>query len=311
MGGQAFDAKRLNGFFFDPEAVVLVGGNGPNDIPREDAEHLYDPRVELPPDEGMVKNMMVYGVVEPIIITKLGQLPIVVDGRQRAGCLREANKRLVAEGKEPFQLPAVLKKATANTLFGVMVSANENRLDDDQITRAEKLANFLGLGHDEEAAAITFHMTKQNVKQLLKLLELHPDVQKMVKDKKLSASAAAELIDLSPKEQVSSAKSLLENGQKPTANRVRKSVGKKPVLPTKRIVKKLMSLEDRPTIAEEHDTFWAGVQFMIGELSAKDLDIQQVIEELQTKTPTPPKPPRSKPAKKKGASKKEEKADAA
>ena len=69
-----------------------------------------------------------------------------------------------------------------------------------------------------------------------------------------------------------------------------------------------MSLEDRPTIAEEHDTFWAGVQFMIGELSAQDLDLQQVIESVQAKTPAKPKP---KPAKKKGASKKEEKADAA
>lgn len=220
MAKTAFE-NRTNAYSFDPEELVLV----------TDRKHpLYDPRIELPLDEALVRNIMCNGVIEPVVIAKQHDQPVVVDGRQRVRAAVEANRRLGAEGKELVRVTAVIRRGDESNLFGVSISANENRQDDTPLGRAQKCARYLAMGRSEEEAAITFGVTLNCVRQWLKVLECSPVVRKAVEEGKIAASAAAQLADLEPDEQESALASAIEdstkNGKKATARVVAKAAGK-------------------------------------------------------------------------------------
>ena len=84
---------KTNVLNFEPENLHLV---------TDKTHPLYDERVHLPIEEGMVLNIAELGVLEPIIVWKDPEtgLSCVVDGRQRVRHTLEANKRLLKEGKE-------------------------------------------------------------------------------------------------------------------------------------------------------------------------------------------------------------------
>jgi ParB family chromosome partitioning protein len=185
-------------FKFSPEKLVVV----------TDKKHcLYDERVHLPLNESLVKSIMVRGVIVPVVIRLNGKredgTPIVevVDGRQRVRAAVEANKRLAAEGKETVLVSTTRRRGEAADLAGVMISTNELREGDDLLTKARKLQRYLAMGRDEEDAAIAFGCSVQTIKNMLKLLELHPDVQKAIEKDELPASIAKELSTLPQEEQ--------------------------------------------------------------------------------------------------------------
>lgn len=209
------NSKKLSGadaggnlLYFSPEKLILV---------TDEKHPLYDERVHLPLSERLVLNIMKYGVIEPIVVRNNGRdesgQPIVevVVGRQRVKCCIEANKRLTAEGKEPHRVPATTKRAEAATLMGVMISENEIREADSPLFRARKLAAFLDTGKTEEEAAITFGVTMQTIRNMLKVLELHPTVQKAI-DNGLPVNVAKELSAVPQEEQPAALEKLVASG---------------------------------------------------------------------------------------------------
>jgi len=226
MSKQAFDAPRTNAWNLNPSELVLV----------EDVDHpLYDPRVFLPVDESLVRNIMVNGVIEPVIIARINQTTYVVDGRQRVKAALEANVRLEREGKEPIRVCCVCRRGTETDLFGVSISANENRQDDSPLGRANKAAKLMAMGRTEDEAAVAFGVTKQCINQWLKVLQCAPVVRRAVDEGAISASAAVELADLEADEQVKALEQLLDaddttkdgRKKKPTARKARAAAGKK------------------------------------------------------------------------------------
>lgn len=207
---KAFGAEgRGELLLFDPNKLVIV----------TDKKHpLYDERVELPIDEGMVRNIMVYGVVEPIVVRKNGEqddgTPIVevVDGRQRVKNAREANRRLEEEGKEAIRVSAVQKRGDNAGLFGVMISANEIRQDDTPMTRARKLGRYLAMGRTEEEAAITFGCSGTTIKNYLLLLDAGEVVQKALEKGQISMVAAKKLAVLPEAERETALAAVIEAG---------------------------------------------------------------------------------------------------
>jgi len=214
--------NRTNAYVFNPEDLVLV----------TDPKHpLYDQRINLPLDESLVLNIMFQGVIEPIVIHKENDKPVVVAGRQRVRCALEANKRLKAQGKEPIRVPAVIRRGTESDLFGVSISENEARQDDTPLGRANKCSRYLAMGRSEDEAAVTFGVTKHCVQAWMRLLECCPQVRKAVEEGKLAASAASKLADLPAEEQIKALDTATEeskkNGKnKPTARTVAKVTGK-------------------------------------------------------------------------------------
>lgn len=222
MAKSAFAAKRRDAFVFNPNDLVLI---------EDEEHHLYDSRVKMPLDEALVKSIMYQGVIEPVVITKEGNCPVVVDGRQRVRAAREANAQLEKMGREPIGVTCVVRRGDESSLFGVAISANENRQDDTPLGRAEKCARYLDMGRTEEEAAIAFGVTPQSIKLWMRLLECSAPVKKAVERGDLAATAANQLADLPAAEQKEMLAKLLEdgkrNGKKVTARRVAQAAGKK------------------------------------------------------------------------------------
>jgi ParB family transcriptional regulator, chromosome partitioning protein len=202
-----------NLLYFAPEKLTLV----------TDPKHpLFDERVHLPVDEALVRNIMVYGITQPVTLRLNGRIPDgthdgkpiveVVVGRQRVKAALEANKRLAKEGAELIRVPAVMKRAEAGTLAGVMIGENEHRKADTPIVRARKLERFLALGKSEEEAAIAFGVTEATIKNMLKVLELHPKVQKAIEAGTVPVNVAKELSVIPQEEQGAALDKLIAAG---------------------------------------------------------------------------------------------------
>jgi len=196
MAKQALEGSRLNAFGMDPDDLTIVGLDT-----KDGREHpLYDERIHLGLTEEWVKNIMCYGVLEPVLVRKNGEQVEVIAGRQRVRGAREANKRLVAAGGEPIKVPCMVKRTSDGDAFGITLAENENRVDDSPIIRARKAQRYLDLGRSEEDVAVTMGLPLPSVKTLLNLLDLDDQVQRLVHDRRLSQTAAMTLRDL-PREQ--------------------------------------------------------------------------------------------------------------
>lgn len=202
--GQALEAKRGNIFLIEEE-------NDKIDLRLiTDKTHaLYDERVEDEPEEELVANIKAKGVLEPIVVTKGGvtddglkTIVLVVAGRKRTKAWQEANRQLRAEEKPTLPLPAMVKYGTDVDLLEMMLAENQLRFADNAMNIARKLGMLLSKnGGDLEAAAAASNMPVSSVEMHLRLLELHPDVQALVRAGDIAASSAAELAKLPAPEQ--------------------------------------------------------------------------------------------------------------
>ena len=276
-------ATRSNLFKLDPsdERIKIVGidtdDKSTNDHP------LWDRRVLLPVDEALVLNMMVYGMIDPVKIRREGDIYVVVDGRQRLRACREANKRLLAEGKEGIRAKLLIERGDDAFMYGVMVSANENRQDDDIMVKAEKANTLMAMGKSMKETAVAFGVTEQAVRNWLAMLELSPEVKAKVKSGVIAASAAAKLAPLGRDEQIEALKEMEEAGTVTTAQaaaqtrrrRARKE-GKDEtkaasLAPKKRQVKKLLDFVAEMEESGLDPEFIKGVRWAIGDLNSNQV----------------------------------------
>lgn len=275
MAKTAFEASRATLFLFDPEKLVLIG------LDTDGPEHpLYDERVHLPVSPGMVANMKKLGkILLPVTVRKNGDRAEVVSGRQRVKAARKANEELREEGKEPLRIPVTLERADDIRAFEMMISENENRVQDNWVTKARKMQWYIDRGHTEEETAVIFGVTAQTVKIFLSMLDLDPQIQGYVTAGKISATAASALAELPREEQVTEAQKLLASGDKPTVNNVRHAVrkakaqkegGNEPVVKApskkdlKRVLKKNAELDDEEQLDPE---FVRAIRFVLGDLN--------------------------------------------
>ena len=182
MPREAFQAKKRTTFLFDPYDLVLV---------TDKSHPLYDPRVEEPPDEGLIRSILRFGVIEPPVITKNADgKPEVVDGRRRVKAARVATDISKDGGGPPILVQCVYRTGTERDLFSVVVSANEHRRDDNPVEKAEKANRMINMGACNADVAEAFGVTTQTVRNWLKLLELPPAERKAVEQKQNTMSAA-------------------------------------------------------------------------------------------------------------------------
>lgn len=157
---QALQGSRLNAFSMDPDDLVLI---------TEKTDPLYDARVELPIDEAMVLNIMAVGVLEPVIVRKRENEPIVIDGRRRVKHAREANRRLAKAGKETVMVPTIVRRGDEADAYTVTVSANEFRHQDERREKARKAQRLAQLGRSEGDIAVAMGVSVPTVQKLLVL----------------------------------------------------------------------------------------------------------------------------------------------
>jgi len=201
MGSNSKAAGRSDLLLFEPDDLILV----------TDKKHpLYDPRVDMDLSESLVLNVMVHGVIEPVIVRRNGDKVEVVDGRQRVRAAREASKRLKREGKAPLRVPAVVKRGDDATVFGVMASTFI-RQDESPLEQARKIQRYVDMGRTEEDAAITFGVSRSTIRVRLALLDAAPEVRRALESGKLSVVHAAKLTKLPRDEQAEALPALLKD----------------------------------------------------------------------------------------------------
>jgi ParB family chromosome partitioning protein len=216
MAKSLFKTARGDLFRFPATDLVLI----------DDPTHpLYDERVHMDVDESLVRNIMVHGVIEPVVVAKIDGKPVVVDGRQRVKAAKAASERLEREGGKPVLVPCVVRRGGEGVLFGVSVSANELRTDDTPLAKAEKLVRLLSLGYTEEEAGVVFGVSPRTIDNWLRLTELDPAVKYAVDEGQISATAAGELSGLPKTEQKAALKKLLaaSPGQRPSRSKTKKA----------------------------------------------------------------------------------------
>lgn len=222
---QALPFKRRSSYLADPADLYMEEDPG---------KRHYDPRVHNPPNERDVRWIMKHGVQKAVLVSKEGDRVVVIDGRQRVINALEANRRLEEQGVDPIMIPVAPKRGDAVTLFQIRVICNKHRKDDDPVTEAYTMQQYLDMGHNEEDCADLWGVTKQTVKNRLYLLELAPEVQKAVVEGKITVTRALKLRNLSFEDQVEalSRKPRARKSRRPSKKKVRHVLSANGALPT-------------------------------------------------------------------------------
>lgn len=219
MSKTAIDAPRSNVYNVEPEILVLI----------EDPNHaLYDPRVHWPVSESMVKSIMVKGVIQPLVVRKDGKDIQVVEGRQRTKNAIEANKRLVAEGRDPIKIPVIVRNEKDAESASTAVLLNEIRKGDDVLTKAEKADRLRGFGKSVEELSVIFGVTTKTIGTWAKFSLLSNKVLKAVKDDRISAYDAVDnFAEMSREDQDENLDSVVESSAKSSRKGNRNGKGSK------------------------------------------------------------------------------------
>ena len=194
---------------YDPDDLVLVTDEG---------SPLYDERVHLPVDEGLVKNIMFapdgvpLGVIKAIIGRRnpeTGKVE-VVDGRQRVKAAREANKRLRKAGLEPIWVTVLIQRGRDHQMAGILISANEHAQEDTPQGKAKKAARYIAMGRDEKEVAVLMGVSEATVKNMLRYVDAPAAVRAAGDSGKITMADAYGLARMEPAEAKDKLKELLE-----------------------------------------------------------------------------------------------------
>jgi ParB family chromosome partitioning protein len=279
---QALEGTRLNAFGMDPDDLVVIGYDT-----KDGPEHpLYDERVRMSLEESMVLNIMVHGVLEPVLVRKNGDTAEVIAGRRRVLHAREANKRLKKEGSEEVRVPVMVKKGQDSVLMGVAISENEIRRDDNPSTKAEKLLRYLATGRSEREASIAFGVSIQTIKNWGRMHDLDNKVIKAIDAGDIPASAGYALATLSREEQKEELDKLLSNGHA-TVRAAKHSVKTKKSgaeteyeAPGKRLVTKVLKLNSKTPVLNQD--FLKGVSWVLGNIGPTSIaGLSELIREAK------------------------------
>lgn len=198
MANLTANLQRKDMYRIDPDQLVIIGIDT-----KDGSEHpLHDPRIFLPIDEAMTRNIAALGVIEPVVVKKDGDRFLVVDGRQRVRHARAANKELVKAGNEPITVPFIVYRADETSTIGAMVSLNEVRRQDEYQMRAERARRMVEVnGMEIGKVALFFGVHQQTIKAWLAWFDLAPEAQQAVVDGAMTASTASTLAKLPTDEQ--------------------------------------------------------------------------------------------------------------
>lgn len=262
---RADDAPRKEVKMYDPNVPVIIGldtDDGPTH-PLFDGESNETPLLEAD-----VLFTYEHGVLQPVSCKRDGDKLIVVFGRGRTRQLREANKRRIANGLQPWLLPVQIVKGDALKMLALKHGENSHRREQNPMARA-RAAYDLSQQMPEEKAAIVMGLGVAQFRNLIKLLDLAPAVVKAITKGELSASAAAPLATLSEAEQTAKLAELASSSAKPTIRdvkaKVREANGKKVVISVadKRTQRRLLGYVQNLShgnASEKTLAWWEGVE---------------------------------------------------
>jgi ParB family chromosome partitioning protein len=152
----------------------------------------YQPRTEIRPEalEELARSISAQGVVQPIVVRSLrgsdGFELIAGERRWRAAQMAGLD-----------QIPAVVRDVPDQTALAIALIENIQREDLNPLEEAaalQRLVEEFDLTHEEAAQAVG--RSRAAVSNLLRLLELHPDVKRLMEADQLEMGHARALLGL-------------------------------------------------------------------------------------------------------------------
>jgi len=156
----------------------------------------YQPRKTFNEDSlrELAVSIKEYGVVQPVIVKKSIKGYELIAGERRCKASRLAGLT---------EIPAIIKDFTDQEMMEIALIENIQREDLNPIDEAKSVMNIIKLrGFTQEEFAVKFGKSRSYITNLLGLLNLPDNIQKLVINKDLSASHARVLSKLDDKDQI-------------------------------------------------------------------------------------------------------------
>jgi ParB family chromosome partitioning protein len=136
--------------------------------------------------EELIASVKTHGVLQPILVRDLG------DGRYEI--VAGERRWRAAQAAGLHQLPAVIKTLDDRTAFEFALIENIQRSDLNAMEEARGYARLIAdFGHTQAALGAIIGKSRSHIANLLRLLDLPPEVQAMVEDGRLSMGHARAL----------------------------------------------------------------------------------------------------------------------
>jgi ParB family chromosome partitioning protein len=142
--------------------------------------------------EQLAQSIRLHGIIQPLVVRRHGARYQLVAGERRWRAARLA---------ELVEVPAVVQDISDDRLLEITLIENVQREDLNAIELAlafDRMARELDLSHDEIGRRTS--KDRSTVANAIRLLQLPPDVQQLVAERRLSAGHARCLLSLSDEE---------------------------------------------------------------------------------------------------------------
>ncbi len=185
----------------DPGAERDPGGERINRLPLERIRAGFDPEAL----RELAESILVQGVIQPIVVRPVGEsLYEIVAGERRWRACQQAG---LAE------IPAVIRQVDEQSALAIGLIENIQRADLNPLEEAgalERLLKEFNLTHQQIADALG--KSRSMVTNLLRLLDLEPDVRELVEAGRLEMGHARALLGLKDHAQSEAAQQVVRNG---------------------------------------------------------------------------------------------------
>ena len=167
----------------------------------------YQPRKDLNPEklQELADSIKAQGIIQPIVVRKISfEKYEIVAGERRWRASQLAGLT---------QIPVVIKEIDDRTAMAMALIENIQREDLNPLEEAEALKRLLDefeMTHQLIAEAIG--KSRTTVTNLLRLMDLHPDVKKLLLSNHLEMGHARALLSLEGSKQVALANKVIKEG---------------------------------------------------------------------------------------------------
>jgi len=174
-------------------------------------EHLqrgkYQPRKDMNPEklQELADSIKTQGIIQPIVVRKISlEKYEIVAGERRWRAAQLAGLQ---------QVPVVVKEIDDRTAMAIALIENIQREDLNPLEEAEALKRLLDefdMTHQQVADAVG--KSRATVTNLLRLIDLHPDVKKLLINRQLEMGHARALLSLDGPKQLAAANKIAKEG---------------------------------------------------------------------------------------------------
>ena len=226
--GRGLDAL-LGGDATGPEVVAegAVAGSL-NSLPLDRIERgRFQPRRDFNPDslQELADSIAAQGVVQPIVVRPTG--------RDRYEIIAGERRWRAAQQAGLSEIPVVIRDVPDKTAMAMGLIENIQRDDLNPLEEAAALHRLLdefSLTHQQIAQAVG--KSRTTITNLLRLLDLNPDVKQLIEQRRLEMGHARALLGLRDEQQSQAARQVVAQGLS--------------VRETEKLVRRLLGEADRP-----------------------------------------------------------------